>query len=102
MMPMTSPDAITVTAQIRVKPGTAILLKRALTEVATLTRQEPGCLGYDLHQSVNEPNLFLLHERWSSRADLDAHLEMPYIQDLNAQSHAVLAEPVIVQIWRTL
>ncbi|MEO0826449.1 MAG: putative quinol monooxygenase [Cyanobacteria bacterium J06642_9] len=97
---MTSPDAITVTAQIHVKPGTAVLLKRALTEVAVLTRQEPGCLGYDLHQSVTDPNLFLLYEQWMSQADLDAHLQMPYMQDLNDQSHAVLAEPVRVKIWR--
>lgn len=44
-----------------------------LVQQATLSRQEPGCLRFEVFQSNNDPQRFLLHERWQSQADLDVH-----------------------------
>jgi quinol monooxygenase YgiN len=44
-----------------------------LAEQARLSRQEPGCLRFEVYHSNNDPTKFLLHERWESQATLDVH-----------------------------
>jgi quinol monooxygenase YgiN len=44
-----------------------------LAEQARLSRQEPGCVRFEVYQSSNDPTRFLLTERWESQAALDAH-----------------------------
>ncbi len=36
-------------------------------------RKEPGCEEYSLFRSTADPDRFVLMERWSSQAHLDAH-----------------------------
>jgi quinol monooxygenase YgiN len=44
-----------------------------LAEQARLSRQEPGCLRFEVYQSNNDPARFLLCERWESQDALDVH-----------------------------
>lgn len=44
-----------------------------LTQQATLSRQEPGCSRFEVFQSNNDPQRFLLHERWETQGALDVH-----------------------------
>ena len=48
-------------------------VRRLLSEAAELSRQESGCVRFEVYQSQNEPTKFLLHERWESKAALDRH-----------------------------
>lgn len=38
-----------------------------------LSRAEPGCLRFEVYQSQNDPNVFVLNEHWATQADLDVH-----------------------------
>jgi quinol monooxygenase YgiN len=69
-----SAKAITVVATFQARPGKEAELKSVLTNLVAPTRQEAGCLNYDLHASPEDPAKFLFHENWTSRAHLDAHL----------------------------
>ncbi len=73
---------ITVIATFQARPGQEAELKKALLSLVAPTRQEAGCLNYDLHQSPADPAKFLFHENWSSQAQLDAHLQNTHIQVL--------------------
>lgn len=66
-------NTVTVTATIKVKPGFEEQAKQALLSAVAPTRAEPGCLNYDLHQSVSDPTEFLFHENWASEDALKAH-----------------------------
>ncbi len=44
-----------------------------LAEQARLSRQEPGCLRFEVYHSNNDPTKFLLMERWESQDALDKH-----------------------------
>ena len=46
---------------------------------------EPGCVGYEIFQSVDTPTELTLVERYADRAALDAHISSPHYQDLVAQ-----------------
>jgi quinol monooxygenase YgiN len=46
---------------------------------------EPGCVGYEIFQSVDGPTELVLVERYVDRAALDAHTRSPHYQELVAE-----------------
>jgi quinol monooxygenase YgiN len=54
-------------------PADVEKVRSLLTQQATFSRQEPGCLRFEVYQSSNDPVRFLLCERWQSQAALDTH-----------------------------
>ncbi len=64
---------VTVVAIIKVKAGQEARAQAVLQSVVPSTLQEPGCLAYDLHQSVADPTEFMFFERWESDEALAAH-----------------------------
>ena len=41
----------------------------------------------------------MLYENWTSKQDLDAHLDMPYLKDLIAKADDLLAEPISIALY---
>ncbi len=64
---------VTVIAIISVKAGQEARAHALLQSLVPPTLQEPGCLAYDLHQSVADPGDFMFFERWESDEALAAH-----------------------------
>lgn len=61
-----------------------------------LTRQEKGCLSYDLNQSTTEPGTFIFYERWKSLDDLALHLTSNHLQKfLEAVGEMLEGEPAL-------
>jgi quinol monooxygenase YgiN len=90
---------VTVVAKIKAKPGLEETVKNELMSLVPPTRQEPGCINYDLHQSPEDQSLFVLYENWVSKEDLDKHLEMPYLNAIKAKADELLAEPLDITLW---
>ncbi len=93
---------ITILAHFRAKPETLAALDAALGALVTATRQEPGCLAYDLHVALDDPCRFVLVERWRDAAALEAHFAQPHTQTALAQVPQWLAEGVVISRWRPL
>ena len=49
-------------------------------------------MNYDLHQSIEDPDMFLFYENWESGADLDAHLSAPHLTQFAARIPELLDE----------
>ncbi len=94
-----SEKQVTVLATIKAKPGLEERVREAIMALVPPTRKEPGCINYDLHQSVDDKSLFMLYENWVSKKDLDEHLAMPYLKDFLARADQILAEPVDIKLW---
>lgn len=90
---------ITVVAQLHAKPGEEARVQRELLSLLAPTHNEPGCLNYDLHRPADTPALFLFHENWASKADLDQHLKSPHLQAALANVRERLARPPQITIW---
>lgn len=50
-------------------------------DIESLTRQEPGNIEYNLIRDRHDPRKVTFHEVWKSKADLDAHLQFPHMQE---------------------
>jgi quinol monooxygenase YgiN len=102
---------ITVFARIKVKEAEAANGRKMLLNLVPLTRQEPGCINYDMHVSVGtdpenytkeQSNYFMFYENWRSRQDWDRHMNMPYLQEWSKWCDQNCAEPPEVTIWEMI
>ena len=49
-----------------------------LKQLVEQTRQEPGCLLFEIRQDLSDPSKFTLWENWKDRQALADHFEMPH------------------------
>ena len=97
-----SAKTITVVATFQAKPGKTADLKKALLSLISPTHQEAGCINYDLHQSPEDPEKFLFHENWTSKAHLDAHLKNTHIQVLLPRMDELCVGMPEIKIWEKI
>jgi quinol monooxygenase YgiN len=83
-------DLLTVIAHMRAAPGKRDELRAALEALVEPTSKEQGCVNYDLHQVIEDPDRFFFYENWESDADLDAHLDAPHLRDFAARISELL------------
>ncbi|GAA5181921.1 hypothetical protein GCM10025771_29980 [Niveibacterium umoris] len=53
---------------------------RVLRQVAELTRQEEGCLRYDLYRDSGTPMRINTIEVWADEASLNRHMNAPHVK----------------------
>jgi (4S)-4-hydroxy-5-phosphonooxypentane-2,3-dione isomerase len=63
-----------------VKPGAEAKCREYIRILQQHSRQEPGCLMYIGHQSIEDPRRFLFYEQYKDRAALDAHRNSPHFK----------------------
>ncbi len=85
-----------VVATIPVKAEHVESLREALSGLAEATRQESGCLAYDLYESAVAPGVFVTVERWTDQAALDAHMQAPHVAAAFASADGALAGEVAI------
>lgn len=101
-MPALTETKLTVLATIIARPGKEAELRALLTSLLAPTRQEAGCLNYDLHVAPDDPAKFLFHENWVSQAHLDAHLKTPHLTAALRRLEELAAEPPMLAFWRQI
>ncbi|MDT5059756.1 MAG: hypothetical protein QOH63_215 [Acidobacteriota bacterium] len=84
---------VTVLARVRAKVGMEEQVKRECLALVAPSRAEQGCLNYDLHQSADDPTLFIFYENWESLEDLERHLESSHSLQFDERTEGMLAEP---------
>ena len=57
------------------------------------TVKESGNLAYALSRSATDSEVFFLYEHWKSVADLESHLNQPYLVRLGAALETIRDEP---------
>lgn len=62
------------------KDGEAAGVQAALEQMTPLTRQEPGCLVYQAHRSVEDPNTFFIFETYDDADAFGAHAAADYFE----------------------
>lgn len=89
--------SLIVTAHV--KPGMVGRFLETASAIAPATRAEPGCIEFSWHRSVDNPDQFVLFEKWADVPALAAHLRRSYIQAAFKVYEQTLAEPLKVQIF---
>src|ERR1700722_514811 len=89
---------IYVVATSQVKPESRDAFIKGAKECIAATRKEKGCISYESHASINDPNLFVVVERWESREDLNAHARAPHMKVWREYSAPLKVSPTVIEI----
>jgi len=89
---------IDVVAYLHAKPGKEADLQKVLEGFVGPTRQEDGCLRYDLFRDLDQSGRFTFIEEWSSREALQMHGQSAHITAGRLHFPDLLAEPAWVQV----
>ena len=74
------PRMLYLISTAHLKPGTREACLEHAHAIIAASRAEPGCLSYDVHMSLTDPDRIVLIERWADRAALDAHFKTEHFQ----------------------
>ena len=85
-----------VVASIPVTAEGTEAVRAALSTLAAATREEEGCVAYDLFESASAPGTFVTVERWRDQASLDAHMGTPHVAAAFAAAGDSLAGDVVI------
>ncbi len=70
--------------------------KAALSALVGPTREEAGCVSYELFQSNDDPTEFVTVEEWTDDAAIDRHMTTEHIGAALAAAPEILAaDPLI-------
>lgn len=90
--------ALTIVANITAKEGKIDMVRAELIKLIETTRNEVGCVNYDLHQDNDNPAHFLFYENWESRDLWQAHMNNQHLLDYMDATEGAVAEFVISEM----
>ncbi len=64
---------LTIVAHIKVKDNKVDFVRNELLKLIDITRNEKGCINYDLHQDNMNAAHFMFYENWESWEDWQKH-----------------------------
>lgn len=82
-----------VFATIIARPGAEEDLKNGLLSLVQEVRTEAACQLYELYESTEHPERFIMHEHWDDEAGLLAHEQMPHMKTFGTKAKDWLAGP---------
>jgi quinol monooxygenase YgiN len=68
--------AVRLVVTIEAAPGKGDEFAKVFQARCDECQKEPGCLEFQIFQSVKDPDTFTLLELWESQAALDAHAKL--------------------------
>jgi len=95
-------DPVALVVVFHAAPGRVDELRSALLELTVATRAEEGCVLYDLHEDVNDPDVLAFYEIWATPAAHAAHDETPHVKAFVARFPELLDGPPRVNRLRRI
>jgi quinol monooxygenase YgiN len=84
----------------------SVMQKEKLPEVLKLfeelvakTRQEKGCVAYDLFEAASDPATLTIIEEWESQARLDAHTQTEHFKTLFPEINKSCSVPFEITLY---
>ena len=85
-------NTLRVIARLRAQPGKEADLKQVLVGLIEPTREEPGCIDYELLENLEDPREFTFIEEWESESALEAHFATDHIASALHEFPELLAQ----------
>ncbi len=95
-----SKSDLIIIAFAKAKPGKEAELEQALLDVAGPTRNQPGCVYFDLYHSIDDPAVLVGLERWASEKDHERHLQGAHVKTLMSKMADALDEPPKILLYK--
>jgi quinol monooxygenase YgiN len=92
---------IIVTAKMMVKPEMkeAFILKSK--DLISSTRQEKGCISYDLYNNTENKDELIMLEKWNDRDSLNKHMETEHFKKFGSTLEQFLTKEIQIKSYPT-
>jgi len=97
-----SQTTLRVVARVIARPEKVEQVKSILTKLVEATRQEEGCITYELLQNHQDVTDFTFVKEWESQALLEAHLASAHIAQAKSQLEGAIAAEPDIRLYRLL
>ncbi len=95
-------ETVVLIARLKVKPDKVEEAKAAALAIVDDSRNESGCINYDIHQSIEDETVFLWHETWKNKEAIDEHFATPFFQSFFKIVETIAAEPPQITLTRKI
>ncbi|WP_017446686.1 putative quinol monooxygenase [Gayadomonas joobiniege] len=89
---------LTVIADIYAEKDQIERVKQALIGLIEPTKQEAGCLDYELHQDNQAPSHFIFYENWASFEAWQDHMQSEHIRQFGEKTQGLIESANIHQM----
>ncbi|WP_271409282.1 putative quinol monooxygenase [Pseudomonas sp. Q1-7] len=93
-----TPTLLYLVATLKAAKGSEDKLLNALKALVPLSRQEPGCVRYDLHVDREDPSVLIVYEIWRDEDALNEHASSPHFQHFLKIANPLLSTPLEVRV----
>ena len=87
-----------VVATIPIDPARTAEAGPALAQLAAASRDEEGCLRYEVFASTTVPGTFVTVEEWREQADMDHHMTQPHVATAFEVAGPLLAGEIAIHV----
>lgn len=95
------PEIVCV-AELTAKEGMVDILLENLLALVPLSKSEPGCLRYELHQNLENTNMLTFIDRFKDQDAFDQHCEASYIKKYFDEIIPGLTDDIKISIYREI
>jgi (4S)-4-hydroxy-5-phosphonooxypentane-2,3-dione isomerase len=91
-----TPTEVAIIVRYRASSGQGDRVAALLARHTAATRAEPGCRAFVALRSTEDPDSFILYERYESREAFEAHVASPHYEGIAvAQIRPLLSERTV-------
>jgi quinol monooxygenase YgiN len=94
--------SVSLLASLHCKKDAEIAFDTELKKLVDASKQEQGCIAYELYQYKGEPTRYVIEEEWENEDILAHHMETPHYKYFVHISPALLEAPADVKILTRL
>ena len=91
-----------VVSHVTAAPHEVGPLLELLDKVAGATRQEPGCISYEVFENVQDPTDITVISEFTDQSAYEEHLGQPYILDLLSELPSLTTGEIENRLLKTI
>ena len=93
---------VTVIVEEKIKEGQLSEFAEFMREMIRLTKEEEGCIAYDLYEGADGSGDVVMVEVWESKEALDAHMQSAHFQKYIPAAEAYKESPSKIRVFGRL
>jgi quinol monooxygenase YgiN len=97
-----NPTVLIIVAKILAREEKLETVKSDLLKLVLETKEKEGCLVCDLHQDNTNANLFLVYEKWESKAHLQNHINSEHFLAFKQSTEGAIEEFTVNEITKII
>ena len=89
-MTLSRADEVHIVCELRCESADRERVRDLALQFVAPARAEAGCLYYNLHQKLDEPNTFFIIDGWANQAAVDSHASNAHVASVMKELRPLL------------